>query len=243
MNDNDLKILGLIVGVWLVYCLGVFVAVLSGVDIGTDALELLKDGIPNWLQALGTVFAAYFAARALRAWRAQEEYRRKVTLADRLIVDVDAYMRDVRKQVELRLYDDPLTIAEAEHLVQTMEELAIRADERSGQVRAHLVLVKAVLGEEAGAQVSKIVGISVIHAAHIKRLKRLIKEYKQILAPGAQTAMLNEIKSKLERAGAYSLHGFGKLPPGGDRLSSANERELSKAYTTLDDMLVKILRA
>ncbi len=81
----------------VLFFLVVTVAMLSGVPVSEGGRSWIVEGVPNWMQGLGTLAAAYFAWKAFSTWREQDAERRKVVRAEELLAQCHKAVSDIRR--------------------------------------------------------------------------------------------------------------------------------------------------
>ena len=241
MSTHDIKLLGWLTLVWLTFCLGIFVLVLSGLNISDDGMALLKDGIPNWLQGLGTVAAAGLAFRALQTWREQEDYRRRSALAERILREVDQYMSSLDWLVKYRAYGEPLEVAVIEMFCDDFDARDKEATKISGPLRLHSRSTRAVLGERIVFAIEDLLAFQGLYRFRVGKLRRLTVEIKNSADVLVVGEMMIEARELLWSLGVDPVRKTSDVRS--ERYTRLGERELKRTYDTLEAQLVEAMEA
>lgn len=98
------KILAWAILTAVLFFLVVTVAMLSGVPVNDGGRSWLVEGVPNWMQGIGTLAAAYFAWKAFATWRSQDDDKRRAAKAEEILLlshQVVGALRSIRRKQEM----------------------------------------------------------------------------------------------------------------------------------------------
>lgn len=151
------RLLGYLVATTALFVLSLLVALLSGVRIPDQAMAWLEY-LPNWLQAIATIFGVVLAWKAYREWTGPEVARAKAQQAKELLVEVDELVERIKAaRVPGSSFARPIKVGSLKRVVRAYRKERVEAC-HTETMRVARKLV-TVLDEKAQEEIGKLVEI------------------------------------------------------------------------------------